>query len=580
MRKTKIICTLGPTSSEPDIVRQMMLAGMDIARFNFSHGSQDDHLQKLNMVQALRDELGLPIATLLDTRGPEIRLRTFKDGKVELVAGNSFTLTTRDVEGDETIVGVTYKSLPKDIKVGDRILLDDGLIELHVESIKEGTDILCRIINSGFISNRKGVNLPGISLSMKYLNEADERDIIFGAEQGFDFIAASFVRTTQDVADIRNLLARNNGRHVKIIAKIENLEGVQNIDSIIKVADGIMVARGDLGVEIDMQEIPILQKMMIEKCYNSGKMVITATQMLESMIKNPRPTRAEANDVANAIYDGTSAIMLSGETANGKYPIVAVQTMAKIALRVEEDIDYVSRFRHRPPQEVPSITDAISHATCTTAHDLNAAAIITISRSGRTARMVSKYRPDVPIIACTCRESSYRQLNLSWGVVPVMVGDYDNTDEVVEAAISSTMKNSGVVKDGDLVVISAGIPVGISGTTNLLKVQVVGKTLVSGGGLTTGTTTGKVCVATTNEEFFSTFNFGDILVCDDTCDLWLKMINHAGGVITQKSVNSHIATIADQLGIPVICGAENACSILKTGNKIRMDAIRGIATPV
>lgn len=581
MRKTKIICTLGPASTDPEVIRQLVLEGMNIARFNFSHGSHEEHLVKINTIRDLRKELGVPLAILLDTRGPEIRLGLFKDGKATLTAGNTFTLTTKDIEGTEKMVSVTYKNLPADIKKGDRILLDDGLIELKVMSIKGGTDIVCQVINSGTISNRKGVNLPGVSISMPYLNESDKRDIVFGIKQGFDFIAASFVRTAQDIMDIKNLLIKNNGRQIKIIAKIENLEGVENLDEILKIADGIMVARGDLGVEIDMEEIPILQKMMIDKCYTSGKMVITATQMLESMIKNPRPTRAEASDVANAIYDGTSAIMLSGETAAGAYPIETVRTMAKIAERVEEDIDYVKRFHNRHTSNTPSITDAISHATCTSAHNLAATAIVTVSRSGRTARMISKYRPSVPIIACTCSEATYHQLALSWGVIPVMIGEYTSTDELLESAIDSAMKNSGIINDGDLIVISAGIPVGHSGTTNLLKVQTVGNSLLQGSGLTTsGVSSGNVCVAQTNEELFANFNFGDIVVCDDTCDLWMKMLTHATGVIAEKASFSHISTIAEQLNIPVICGAENCCEILKTGTKVRMDSIRGTVTAI
>ncbi|MEG1778080.1 MAG: pyruvate kinase, partial [Angelakisella sp.] len=439
------------------------------------------------------------------------------------------------------------------VERGTKILLDDGLIELRVKDIRGGTDIICNVINNGSISDRKGVNLPGTRISMPYLSEVDKSDIIFGIEQGFDFIAASFVRSPQDVLDIRRVLTDNNCRSIKIIAKIENAEGVANLDGILKTADGIMVARGDLGVEIDMQEIPILQKMMIQKCYWCGKMVITATQMLESMIKNPRPTRAEASDVANAIYDGTSAIMLSGETAAGKYPVQAVTTMATIAERVEADIDYRKRFRNREDESSPSITDAISHATCTTAHDLEAAAIIPVSKSGRTARMISKYRPAVPIIACTSNEYTYRQLALSWGVVPVMIPELDNTDVLLEGAIQGALEQSGLIKDGDLVVLTAGIPVGMSGTTNLLKVQTVGTSLVSGTGLNTLSTAGTVCIARSNEELFANFNFGDILVCNDTCDLWLKMLEHASGIIAEQGGNSHLSGIADQLGIPVMC---------------------------
>lgn len=580
MRKTKIICTLGPASTDKEIIRSMINAGMNVARFNFSHGTHEEHLAKLNILKDLRTEMKLPLATLLDTKGPEIRLCKFEGGKTELVAGNTFMLTTRDILGNAKEASVTYKTLPEDVQKGSRILLDDGLIELVVKEIKHGTDVVCNVINSGKISDRKGVNLPGTRLSMPYLSETDQQDILFGIEQQFDFIAASFVRTPQDVLDIRQVLTKHNGRNIKIIAKIENAEGVANIDSILRTADGIMVARGDLGVEIDLQEIPILQKMMIRKCYQSGKMVITATQMLESMSNNPRPTRAESSDVANAIYDGTSAIMLSGETAAGKYPVEAVKTMATIAERVETDIDYRKRFRNREDETSPSITDAISHATCTTAHDLGAAAIIPVSKSGRTARMISKYRPAVPIIACTISEYTYRQLALSWGVVPVMVPEVDNTDLLLEIAIRAALEQTNLIQDGDLVVLTAGIPVGMSGTTNLLKVQTVGTSLVSGTGLNTLSTAGNVCVALTNEELFANFNFGDILVCNDTCDMWMKMVAHASGIIAQNGVNSHISGVAEQLGIPVIFAAQDCCRVLKSGMTVVMDAKTGVVSPL
>ncbi|MEG2087509.1 MAG: pyruvate kinase [Angelakisella sp.] len=580
MRKTKIICTLGPASTDKKIIRSMLEAGMNVARFNFSHGSYEEHLGKLITIRELRTELNRPVATLLDTKGPEIRLRKFEGGRTELVAGSTFTLTTREVLGDATQVAVTYQNLPHDVAKGTRILLDDGLIELRVLEVKNNTDVVCTVLNNGKISDRKGVNLPGTRISMPYLSETDRNDILFGIEQGFDFVAASFARSAQDIMDIRQVLTQHGGRSIKIIAKIENAEGVANIDQILKTADGIMVARGDLGVEIDLQEIPILQKMLIRKCYQSGKMVITATQMLESMSTNPRPTRAEASDVANAIYDGTSAIMLSGETAAGSYPVEAVKTMATIAERVENDIDYRKRFRNREDEASPSITDAISHATCTTAHDLHAAAIIPVSKSGRTARMISKYRPAVPIIACTSNECTYRQLSLSWGVTPIMMDEVDNTDDLLEQAIQAALENSHLLHDGDLVVLTAGIPVGMSGTTNLLKVQTVGCPLVSGTGLNTLSTVGNVCVAHNNEELFANFNFGDILVCNDTCDLWMKLVAHAAGVIVEQGANSHIATVADQLGIPVIFAAEGCCHVLQSGMTVVMDAKSGVVSPI
>ena len=579
MRKTKIVCTLGPASTDAQVMREMMLAGMNLARFNFSHGTHEEHMEKLNTLRAIRSELKLPVATLLDTKGPEIRLKDFQEGKVMLEAGQTFTLTTRDVMGDQHQVAVTYHELPGDVGPGTRILLDDGLIELRVQEVRDNTDIVCTVINGGKISNHKGVNLPGTKISMPYLSDNDIRDIEFGIEQKFDFIAASFVRTAQDVLDVRNILIRNGCRTMKIIAKIENAEGVSNLDQIIKTADGIMVARGDLGVEINMEEIPHLQKMMIRKCYQSGKMVITATQMLESMIQNPRPTRAEVNDVANAIYDGTSAIMLSGETAAGKYPVEAVRTMASIAERTESDIDYRQQFRDRGDEVSASITDAISHATCTTAHDLGAAAIISVSKSGRTARMVSKYRPGIQIIACTSDETTYHQLSLSWGVIPVLVDEQKDTDSLFECAVNAALEG-GYVKDGDLVVITAGVPVGMSGTTNLLKVQTAGTSLISGTGLNALSAVGNICVARTNEELLATFKFGDILVCNDTCDAWMKMMRHAAGVITAAGANSHIASVTDQLSIPIICGAADCCAVLKNGMTVVIDARRGVVTPM
>ncbi len=581
MRKTKIVCTLGPASTDKEVIRQMMLEGMNVARFNFSHGSHEEHLEKLDNIRQLRQELKLPVATLLDTKGPEIRLKKFKDGKAFLETGKEFILTTKDIEGDATAVSVTYQDLPQDLHVGSRVLLDDGLIELKVLELTD-TDVRCQIINGGKISDRKGVNLPGVHLSMPYLSEQDKKDILFGIAQGFDFIAASFVRSAADILAIREILAQKSCHHIKIIAKIENAEGVENIDHILKTADGIMVARGDLGVEIDFEEIPILQKMMIKKCYSAGKVVITATQMLESMINNPRPTRAEANDVANAIYDGTSAIMLSGETAAGQWPIEAVRTMAAIAQRVEKDIDYKKRFKARQDDTAISITDAISHATCTTAHDLGAAAIIPVSKSGRSARMVSKYRPGVPILACTTNEFTYRQLNLSWGVLPIMMDEQTSTDALFEAAIQAAYAHPcRLLHDGDLVVLAAGVPVGMSGTTNLIKVATVGTSLVSGLGANTFSTVGNVCVARSNEELFANFNFGDIIVCKDTCDLWMKMMSHASGIITVASgIGSHIASVADQFNVPIITGAKGCTHVLKTGMNVVMDAKCGIVSPL
>lgn len=472
MRKTKIICTLGPATDNEDILKELMLSGMDVARFNFSHGSHEEHLARLNRVVKLREELGIPIATILDTKGPEIRIGTFKDHQpVHLTEGQTFILTTETVEGDVTKVSISYPNLIYDIEEGTTILIDDGLIEMTVKEVT-ATDIICAVKNEGTISDRKGVNVPGVHLSMPFISDKDRDDILFGIKQNFDFIAASFVSTAQDIQEIRKMLNKHNSQ-TKIIAKIENSHGVEHIDAIIQAADAIMIARGDMGVEIPFEEVPVLQKMIIKKVYNSGKQVITATQMLDSMMKNPRPTRAEATDVANAIYDGTSAIMLSGETAAGAYPLESLKTMVKIAMRTEADIDYKKRFRMLDICKDDDITDAISRATVTTAHDLNAKMIITVTTSGRTARMISRYRPACQILGCTTDPVVGRQLNMSWGVTPLMIAVEHDTFELFDHAIQAVEK-AGFLKDGELAVLTAGVPLGTSGTTNIIKVQVAG----------------------------------------------------------------------------------------------------------
>lgn len=471
MRKTKIVCTLGPATDNDDILIGLMKSGMNVARFNFSHGTHENHKDRLEKIKKYREELGIPVAAMLDTKGPEVRVRDFENGKVVIENGQKFTLTTNEIIGNSQIASVTYKGLPQDVSVGTSILMDDGLLELKVTEVTN-TDVICEVICGGPLSNHKGVNIPNVNLSMEYINDVDRSDIIFGIENGFDMIAASFVRCADDVLAIKKILKEHNCDSMKIISKIENMQGVKNIDEIIQVSDGIMVARGDMGVEIPNEDVPVMQKMIIKKVYNAGKQVITATQMLDSMVKNPRPTRAETADVANAIYDGTSAVMLSGETAAGKYPVEAVKTMARICVRTEEDIDYVNRFNALIREDDIDITDAISHATCTTAHDLKAKAIITVTKSGRTARMVSKYRPECDIIACTMDESIGRQLNLSWGVTPIVIKEESDTFELFNQAVVNA-KNKGYLREGDLAVVTAGIPLGTSGTTNMLKVEVV-----------------------------------------------------------------------------------------------------------
>lgn len=472
MRKTKIICTLGPATDNDDVLRELFLSGMDVARFNFSHGDHKEHLGRLTKVEDLRKELGIPVATLLDTKGPEIRIGNFKDNKkIQLKEGQTFTLTARPVEGDETIVSITYPNLIYDVEIGTTILIDDGLVEMEVTDINE-SDIVCLVKNSGVISNKKGVNVPGVHLSMPFISDKDREDVLFGIQHKYDFIAASFVRTADDVREIRKMLNKHNSQ-TKIIAKIENIHGVEHIDEIIEVSDGIMIARGDMGVEIPYEEVPVLQKMIIKKVYNAGKQVITATQMLDSMMKNPRPTRAETTDVANAIYDGTSAIMLSGETAAGAYPVEALKTMVKIAMRAEADIDYKKRFRINDACHNQDITDAISRATVTTAHDLNAKMIITVTTSGKTARMISRYRPECQIMGCTTDPVVCRQLNMAWGVTPLLVAVEHDTFELFDHVIQA-VEDAGYLNDGELAVLTAGVPLGTSGTTNIIKVQIAG----------------------------------------------------------------------------------------------------------
>ncbi len=472
MRKTKIVCTIGPSTDNDAVMRELMLAGMNVARFNFSHGDYAMHEKRFRQVEKLRNELGLPIATMMDTKGPEIRLGKFVDDEpVVIKSGDTYTLTTRDVPCTNEIGSISFKKLPQDISIGTKILINDGVIELEAQSVTS-TEIVCRIIHGGKLSNNKGINVPGIKLSMPYLSDADMNDLEFGAKMGYDFIAASFVRSSADINYLRKFTQSLGWFDVRIIAKIENADGVQNIDEILEVADGIMVARGDMGVEIPFEQIPAIQKKIIKEGYNAGKQVITATQMLESMITNPRPTRAEITDVANAIYDGTSAIMLSGETAAGAYPIETVKTMALIAETTENTIDYRKRFSQRTSIANSNIANAIAHATVTTAHDLNVKAIITVTKAGGTARLISKYRPFAPIISCTTSETACRQMNMSWGVTPVMIGEKTNTDELFLAAAEAA-KNAGYVNNGDLVVITAGVPLGVSGTTNLMKVDIV-----------------------------------------------------------------------------------------------------------
>lgn len=471
IRKTKIVCTLGPAVDDENILRQMILEGMNIARFNMSHGSHEEHGERLAMLKRLREDLNMPVAALLDTKGPEIRLGDFEQKQVVLKQGQLFTLTTNEILGNKESAYITYSGLPYDVTPGNRILIDDGLVEMEVESVV-GEEIRCLVKNTGVISARKGVNVPGAALSLPFINEKDYNDLRFAVEQGFDFVAASFTRTYEDMRELKHILKELGGEKIKVIAKIENSQGVENLDEILSIADGVMVARGDMGVEIPLEEVPVIQKEIIKKVYGVGKQVITATQMLDSMMQYPRPTRAEANDVANAVYDGTSAIMLSGETASGKYPLECVRTMVRIAGRTEQDIDYRKRFLQNKLPILGSITNAISKATVNAAMELDAKAIVTVTESGRTAYMISRYRPFCPVIACTSKEQTYRQLSLSWGIIPLLIEEKEALDELFEEAIKAVEKAS-YASEGDVIVLTAGVPIGTSGTTNLLKVHCI-----------------------------------------------------------------------------------------------------------
>ncbi len=543
---------------------------------NFSHGTHEEQKARLDKVKKIREELGLPVAALLDTKGPEIRIGDVEGGKLELKAGQMFTLTTEEMLGTAEKVMITYKELYKDVCPGDSILIDDGLIGMEVEAI-EGKDIICRVKNGGFISNHKGVNVPGVELKMPFVSQKDYEDIVFAAEQGFDYIAASFTRTAEDILEIRKILHDKNGEGINIIAKIENMQGVENCGAILRVADGIMIARGDMGVEIPLEEVPIIQKKLIRLAIRMGKPVITATQMLDSMMKNPRPTRAETSDVSNAIYQGTSAIMLSGETAAGAYPVEAVKTMARIAERTEKDIDYTTEFKpRRLATERPDVTNAISHATCTTAMDLKAAAIVAVTKSGKTVGRISKYRPSCQIIGCATEMRVCRQLNLFWGVIPIQMDEEDTADELFDHAVEAAEKK-GLIQRGELAVITAGVPLGLSGTTNMIKVHVAGNTLLTGKGCNKLKKSGNICVCRTVEELERNFHIGDILVVNETTNEMMSKLKDATGIITETGDRyCHASIVGMALDIPVIVGARNATSILKSGTFVTIDAEQGI----
>ena len=578
MRKTKIICTLGPSTDKDGVLRELIANGMNVARFNFSHGSHEEHKGRLDLLKSLREELGKPVAALLDTKGPEIRLKDFKNGTEMLEAGQTFTLTTRDVEGTKEICSITYKDLPQDVAPGGTIMLDDGLIKLQIQTVND-TDIVCTVLNNGKIKNKKGVNVPGVHLSMPYMSQRDKDDIIFGIEQGFDFIAASFVRTAQDVYEIRNLLNEYDS-NIRIIAKIENREGVNNIDSILAAADAVMVARGDLGVEIDFTELPGIQKNIIERSFSFGKPIVTATQMLDSMMVNPRPTRAEISDVANAIYDGTSAIMLSGETAAGAYPVEALKTMSAIAERTETENHARVEYLTEATNGKISVSDATAHAACLTAKDVNAAAIVTVSESGTTARRLSKYRPQQPIIACVMKEQVQRQLSLSWGITSLMMPLAHSTDELIEMS-TALAKENGFLHNGELAVVTAGVPVGISGTTNMIKIHMVGNCLATGVGVgpenaEVSNATGKACVCRTLDEVRAKFKPGMVLVVPSTSNEMLNYVRDAAALVVEEpGLNSHAAIVGKALLKPTVVGAVGATSHIRDGLMIAVDCAHG-----
>ena len=571
-KKTKIVCTIGPASESIDTLKELIKSGLNVCRLNFSHGNYEEHGKRIDNIKAARNEMKLPIAILLDTKGPEIRTGKFSSPEVNLVEGQNFIITMEDVLGDETKCTVSYKELVNDVKPGNQILIDDGLVGLAVQEIK-GQEILCIVQNAGTIKDNKGVNVPNVKINLPAITPKDKKDIEFGIEQGIDFIAASFVRKASDVLAIREILEENNATNIQIISKIENQEGVDNIDEILEVSDGLMVARGDLGVEIPTEDIPIVQKELIKKCNILGKPVITATQMLDSMIRNPRPTRAEVTDVANAIFDGTDAIMLSGETAAGKYPLESVKTMASIAIRAEQTLDYEELLKTKVKLRQLNITNAISHATCTTAIDLKASAIISATASGYTARMVSSYRPSAPIIAATNSEMVMRQMGLVWGVYPLLTEKGMSTDDVFEKSVQSAL-DMDYISSGDLVVITAGVPVGIAGTTNLINVHIASEILIRGVGVGTTNISGRARLITdSNMEIEQ----GDIIVASSTDKDMMNIINKASAIITEEGgLTSHAAVVGVSLGIPVIVSATNALKLIEDNETITIDAQSGL----
>ncbi|MBN2897422.1 MAG: pyruvate kinase [Clostridia bacterium] len=576
MKKTKIVCTIGPSSEDKAVFTQLVNQGLNVARLNFSHGSHEEHLGRINMIKSVREETGAPIAIMLDTKGPEIRTGKFGVPVVTLVEGQAFTLTTEDFLGTQDKCQISYKGLPQDVVAGDKILIDDGLVELEVKSTT-ATEIETVVLNAGDVKNNKGVNVPGVSINLPAITEKDKGDILFGIENEIDFIAASFIRKASDVLEIRKILEENGGEDIHIISKIENQEGVDNLDEILEVSDGLMVARGDLGVEIPTEQVPLVQKSMIKKCNIEGKPVITATQMLDSMIRNPRPTRAETTDVANAIYDGTDAIMLSGETAAGKYPVEAVKTMALIAKTTEDSLNYQQILREKAQSITETgVTFAVSHATCTTANDLEAVAIVTSTASGFTARKVAKFRPKAPIIASCTNEQVRRKIALVWGVYSLLTKEATSTDQIFEDSVELA-KSEGYIKPGDLIVFTAGVPVGVAGATNLMKVELVGENIIKGTGLGKELVVGNACIVKSAADCKAKFKEGDIIVTQATDRDMMDYIEKAAGLVVEEGgYTSHAAIVALNLKLPAIIGATSATECVKDGEKLTLDSGKGI----
>lgn len=576
LKKTKIVCTIGPASQSPEVLEQLIKNGMNVARLNFSHGSHEEHLEKIKTIKRIRRKLNVPLGLMLDTKGPEIRIGKFEEKEYFLKPDDIFTLTTRNIVGNKDIVSVSYEGLPQDVEKGSIISVDDGLIQLEVIEIKDGTEIVCRVQNNGVISNNKGVNLPGRVTNLPAITPKDVDDIKFGIENGIDMIAASFVRKKEDIYDIRKVLEDHGGEDILIISKIESQEGVDNADEIIEASDGIMVARGDLGVEIRTELIPLVQKEIIRKCNKAAKPVITATQMLDSMQRNPRPTRAETTDVANAIIDGTDCVMLSGETAAGKYPVEAVKTMRDICITTELSDDFEENIYQTEIDRKITTTNAISKSTCTIASQLRAKAIITCTASGNTAKAVSKFRPRTNIIACTIDEKVARRLSVSWGVYPIIVDTAHETDELIERAIVGALKEN-YVQEGDLTVLTAGIPLGVSGTSNLIKVHVIGDIIANGTGVGNKSVSAKVVVGSTKEELEGKFEDGDIIVAKYTDKDINEFMERSSGVIAENGgLTSHTAVVAIHFGIPAILGVKNITNLLEDGDTITLDPLGGI----